>query len=112
MFKASKLMTMPKEEWKLDLWMTQEQRAELGTLVYLSLQTVNGGTRMQSRCWKKTNQPAAVYPMKHCLSEGWGAPLRSLSGQVSSKNTMPRLRCWSLHKHWLLAEGKPHSEKA
>lgn len=48
-FKASELMTMPKEAWKPDLWVIQKQRAELGSLVYPSLQILNEGSRMQSR---------------------------------------------------------------
>lgn len=60
-FKASELMTMPKEAWKPDLWMIQEQRAELRSLAYPSLQILNEGSRMQSRFWEKTNQPHVVH---------------------------------------------------
>lgn len=79
-FKASELMTMPKEAWKPDLWVIQEQRAELGSLVYPTLQILNEGSRMQSRYWEKTNQPPAVYLLTAASLKGRGSaqePLRS-----------------------------------
>lgn len=79
-FKAGELMTMPKEARKPDLWTIQEQRAELGSLVYPSLQILNEGSRMQSRYWEKTNHPPVVYLLKAASLKGRGSaqePLRS-----------------------------------
>lgn len=90
--------------------MIQEQRAELGSLAYPSLQILNEGSRMQSRFWEKTNQPPAVYLLNAASLKVEG--LCSGASQVKSALRRPciQLRCWSLHMHWLLAEGNVSSQ--
>lgn len=66
---------------------------------------------MQSGSGKRINQPPAVYLLSAASLKDEG--LCSGVSQVKSvlRSSCLWLRCWSLHKHWLLAEGKSYTQK-